>query len=101
MKIVIIILLSMFLIGFSNQYKSVEPIYLIPSKDGFEIYDSQKELVLEFTHTNTDSPSLETLTLIHEVLSERTVISKNKEFLLIALKKNDSLIHQNSCEQWK
>jgi hypothetical protein len=101
MKIVIIILFSLFLIGLSNQYKSAVPIYLIPSKDGFEIYDSQKELLLEFTNLNTDSLSLETLKFIHEVLSERTIIDNNKKFLLTALKKNESFTPQNSCEQWK
>ena len=86
MKIVFIILLALFLIGFSYQYKSTEPIYLIPSKDGFEIYDSQKELVLEFTRTNTDSLSLETLQYIHEVLSEKTEITKNSELLFTSSK---------------
>jgi hypothetical protein len=81
-----VILLCLFLIGLSNQYKSAEPIYLIPSKDGFEIFDSQKELLLEFTHSNTDSLSLETLKFIQEVLSERTEITKNDNFLLTALK---------------
>jgi hypothetical protein len=85
MKIVIIILLALFPIGFSYQHKSTEPIYIIPSEDGFEIYDSNNEILLEFTHANTDSLSLETLKYIHEVLSERSEIDKDNKYLFTGL----------------
>jgi hypothetical protein len=101
MKILIIILLYLFLVGFSYQSKSAEPIYLISSKDGFEIYGSEKELLLEFTHSNTDSLSLETLDYIYEVLNERSVNEINNKFLLTALRNNESFTPQNNCELWQ
>lgn len=47
-----------------------QKIYFTRTAVGFNVYSAQKELLLEFTKTNTDSLSLETLKYIYEVAEE-------------------------------
>lgn len=84
-KIIVITLflgISFLIIGTTNSESKHNPtpinsasqqkqlIYITPSETGYDIYSAENELLLEFTKTNIDSASLETLNYIYEVSKE-------------------------------
>lgn len=71
MKMLLLIIFLFIALGnyFIPENKT-EPIYIIKSEDGYNIFSHDKELLLEFTEQNSDSLSLETLKYIFEVSEE-------------------------------
>ena len=66
------ILLSLFLLLTYSSYQkdTAEPIFIVPSETGFDIYSHDKELLLEYHTTNLDSAGLDLLKDIYEVAME-------------------------------
>lgn len=48
-----------------------EPIYIVKTSEGFDIYSHDKELLLEFTTINSDKNTLEDLSYIYETAKEQ------------------------------